>query len=239
MLRCLDHACKVDTGNHREPAHDRSLAGERKAVFVVQAGPIDADGDVAVHQVLLVEIGEADRLPLVGLANEDRSEGRHRLVSTAFPVQEGRPAPQRSANCILARDPVDTLRRTFMLPCGSLLKTTTKSVPLPVSELSASSEMIREERGDTIPAIRSNASGGMTIRSSAVFAPPRSADIGSTSRPRPPRGPATPPCGRSPCNETTLHRMSVSRLARSMAVKTCVPIGRSASRIVTGLSAMG
>jgi hypothetical protein len=36
---------------------------------------------------------------------------------------------------------------------------TTNSVPLPVSELSGSSEMISEDRGATIPAIRSNVSG--------------------------------------------------------------------------------
>jgi hypothetical protein len=56
-----------------------------------------------------------------------------------------------------------------MPPCGSPLKSTTKSVPLPVSELNASSVMIREDRG-AIPAMRSKTSGGMTIRSSADFA---------------------------------------------------------------------
>src|SRR5260370_42372630 len=48
--------------------------------------------------------------------------------------------------------------RNLMPPCGSPLMRTTNSVSLPVSELNASSEMIREDRGDAIPAIRSNAS---------------------------------------------------------------------------------
>ena len=36
-------------------------------------------------------------------------------------------------------------------------------------------------------------------------------------------------------NETTFHRMLVSPFVRSTAVNICVPIGRSASTIVTGL----
>jgi len=43
-------------------------------------------------------------------------------------------------------------------------------VPLPVSGLNASSEMISEDRGDAIPAIRSSTSCAMAIRSSAAFA---------------------------------------------------------------------
>ena len=58
---------------------------------------------------------------------------------------------------------------------------TTNSVSLPVSALNASSEMIRDDRGDTIPAIRSNASCGMTIRSSTLFAPSGSVKTGSMS----------------------------------------------------------
>jgi hypothetical protein len=56
-----------------------------------------------------------------------------------------------------------------MPPCDSPLKRTTKSVPLPVSELNASSEMIREDRGDAIPAIRSNGSCGSCRGSKKFF----------------------------------------------------------------------
>ena len=48
---------------------------------------------------------------------------------------------------------------------------TTNSVSLPVSGLKGSSEMIRDDRGEAIPPMRSSTSGGMTIRSSAAFAP--------------------------------------------------------------------
>ena len=60
--------------------------------------------------------------------------------------------------------------------------TTTNSVPLPVSELSASSEMIREDLGDTISAIRSNVSCGIAIRSSAAFAPLRPVAIAHSGK---------------------------------------------------------
>jgi hypothetical protein len=55
-------------------------------------------------------------------------------------------------------------------PCGSLLSTATNSVPLPVSGLKASSEMIRDDRGDAVDAMRSSTSCGMTMRSGALFA---------------------------------------------------------------------
>src|SRR5712671_7718411 len=96
-----------------------------------------------------------------------------------------------------------------MPPCGSPLNSTTKSVPLPVSELNASSVTIREDRG-AIPAMRSNTSCGMTTRSSAAFALSGSVGIRSTSRPLPsrtrPSGSIVPPGGRPPPNEMTLHR---------------------------------
>jgi hypothetical protein len=110
MLRGLHHAGEIDPRDHRETAHHRSLAGEREPVLVVEARPFDADGDVAVHQVLLVEIGETDRLPVVGLVNEDRPERRHRTV----PVMAGLvPAIPISVArfCPLNRDHRDNPRR--------------------------------------------------------------------------------------------------------------------------------
>src|SRR5262249_23155845 len=49
-------------------------------------------------------------------------------------------------------------RRNLMPPCGSPLMTTTNSVSLPACDLNAWPEMTREDRGDAIGAIRSNAS---------------------------------------------------------------------------------
>ena len=76
-----------------------------------------------------------------------------------------------------------------MPPCGSPLNSTTNSVPLPVSELTPSSVTIREDRG-AMAAMRSNASCGITMRSSAAFALSGSDGTGSTSRPLLPRAPA-------------------------------------------------
>ena len=129
-----------------------------------------------------------------------------------------------------------------MPPCGSPLNSTTNSVPLPVSWLNASSVTIREDRGIMLP-MRSNASCGMLIRSSAAFALPGSVGSGSASRPLFARAPSCGSIvalgGRPPRNETALHRKLTSSVERSMAVKTCVPIGRSGSAIVTGVSRMG
>jgi hypothetical protein len=117
-----------------------------------------------------------------------------------------------------------------MPPCGSPLMRITNSVPRPVSELNASSEMISEDLGDTISVTRSSMSWGMTTRSSAALAPGRSVEICST---RPSGTPGRcksglPPSGYRPTNETTLHCMTPLP-ASSIAVKTCVPIGRSGS----------
>ena len=57
-----------------------------------------------------------------------------------------------------------------MPPCGSPLMITTNSVPLPVSELDASSEIISEDRGEAIAEMRSRTSCGITMRSIASFA---------------------------------------------------------------------
>src|SRR5262249_37499202 len=50
------------------------------------------------------------------------------------------------------------VRRIFRPPCGSPLNATTNSVPLPVSELNASSEMMSDDRGDILSAIKSRVS---------------------------------------------------------------------------------
>ena len=70
--------------------------------------------------------------------------------------------------------------------------------------------------------------------------PSRSAQCPGRAPPRArPRASTTAARGRPSSKVTALHRMSAPPFVRSMAVKTCVPIGRSASRIVTGLSQDG
>src|SRR5262249_22306324 len=80
MARTLDHAGEIDPRNHREAAHDRRLPGDRKPILVVDRRPFDRDRDVAVHQVLLVEIDESDVLALLGLVNADGFE-RHACLA--------------------------------------------------------------------------------------------------------------------------------------------------------------
>ena len=73
----FDRAGEVDAGDHREPAHNRRLAGDREAVLVIDRGIFDADGDVAVHQICFVEISERGLGAAVRLLDHDRLECRH------------------------------------------------------------------------------------------------------------------------------------------------------------------
>ncbi len=77
MRGLLDDAGKIDARDHREAAHHRRLAGDGETVLVVDGGIFDADGDVAVHQILLVEILQRDGLTRLGLLDDDGLECRH------------------------------------------------------------------------------------------------------------------------------------------------------------------
>ena len=70
-------AGEIDAGDHREAAHHRRLAGDGEAVLVVDGGIFDADGDVAVHQIGFVEIGERGLGAAIRLLDHDRLECRH------------------------------------------------------------------------------------------------------------------------------------------------------------------
>jgi len=48
-----------DAGDHGKAAHHRRLAGDGKTVLVIERRPLGADRDVAIHEIALVEIGEA------------------------------------------------------------------------------------------------------------------------------------------------------------------------------------
>ena len=77
VVRGLDRARKIDAGDHWESPHDRRLAGDREAVLVVERRPFDADRDVALHEVPLVEIGERGLRAALRFVDHDRFEGRH------------------------------------------------------------------------------------------------------------------------------------------------------------------
>ena len=70
-------AGEIDAGDHRKAAHHRRLAGDGEPVLVVQRRIFDADGDVAVHQVGFVEIGECGLGAALGLFDHDCLECRH------------------------------------------------------------------------------------------------------------------------------------------------------------------
>jgi hypothetical protein len=70
-------AGKIDAGDHREAAHYRRLAGDGEPVFVVECGIFDADGDVAVHQIGFIKIGERGLRAAVRFLDHDRLECRH------------------------------------------------------------------------------------------------------------------------------------------------------------------
>src|SRR4029077_13568550 len=73
----LHRAGEIDAGDHGKAAHHRRLAGEREPILVVQRRIFHADGDVALHQFPLVEIGEPDGLAGFRLVDNDRLEGAH------------------------------------------------------------------------------------------------------------------------------------------------------------------
>ena len=117
MAGGFHRAGEIDAGDHREAAHHRRLAGDGKAVLVVDGRIFDADGDVAVHEVCFVEIGERGLGAALRLLDHDRFECRHtpapsiprkalsraprdgaslRRVTPTAPA--GRPAARRSAD---------------------------------------------------------------------------------------------------------------------------------------------
>jgi hypothetical protein len=77
MGRGLDHAAEIDARDHGEAAHHGRLAAHREAILVIDRRPFDTDGHVAVHQFVLVEIGEADGLARIALVDADRPEHCH------------------------------------------------------------------------------------------------------------------------------------------------------------------
>src|SRR6266480_6201469 len=74
MRGLFNGAGEVDARDHRKAPHHRCLAGDGKAVLVVQRRPFDPHGDVAVHQFGLVELRERGAGTLVRLVDPDRLE---------------------------------------------------------------------------------------------------------------------------------------------------------------------
>ncbi len=74
MRRLLDGAGEVDARDHRKTPHHRRLTGDGEAILVVQRGPFDPHGDVALHQFGFVELRERRRGAFFRLVDPDRLE---------------------------------------------------------------------------------------------------------------------------------------------------------------------
>src|SRR5258708_28868195 len=81
MRGLFDGAGEVDAGDHREAAHHRRLAGDGKAVLVVQRRPLDGDGDVALHQFGFVELRQRRSGAFFRLVDPDGLECSHDTIS--------------------------------------------------------------------------------------------------------------------------------------------------------------
>ena len=93
---------EVDAGNHREPAHDRAFAGHGEAVFVIERGIFNANGNVTVHQVGFVEISERGLGAAIRLLDDDCLEHRHAPLACLYqafvaPEEKIVQAPQAGA----------------------------------------------------------------------------------------------------------------------------------------------
>src|SRR5712692_1460783 len=82
MARRFDCSCEIDSGNHRKATHDRRLAGDRKSILVVERRPFDMDGDVAVHEIVFIEISKPDLLAGLAFLDHNRFESCHDWLRT-------------------------------------------------------------------------------------------------------------------------------------------------------------
>ena len=96
MRRSLDRAREVDAGDHREASHDGSLAGDGKAVLVVDGRVADPDGDIAVHQLIVVEIADRAAISLLALVDDHRLERTHRMLRSSESCRLCRSASARA-----------------------------------------------------------------------------------------------------------------------------------------------
>ncbi|MNZ80618.1 hypothetical protein D3C78_992600 [compost metagenome] len=66
IVAALAHGTgEVDAWHHREVTHDFAFAGDRQRVFIVNAGPINVYRDIAVGQLVTVDIFDASQSLIV------------------------------------------------------------------------------------------------------------------------------------------------------------------------------
>jgi len=77
-MRRLDHrAGEIDARDHRKTPHHRRLAADGKTVLVVHRRPFDGDGDVALHQIGVIELRQRGGGALLRLVDPNCLENRH------------------------------------------------------------------------------------------------------------------------------------------------------------------
>ncbi len=54
IVTVMNRTGKVDTRHHREVADNFPFTGDGERIFIVQAGPLDVDGDVALRQQTVI-----------------------------------------------------------------------------------------------------------------------------------------------------------------------------------------
>src|SRR5262249_51192704 len=120
----------------REAPHDRRAASEREPVLVVDRRPLDLDGDVAVQQVLVVELGQRDVLADVDLVDPDRLELRHLVprASAAYGVVARADVERKSyARARSATLAIRTFRFQPDPTCASVGRSRSGASPWPTS----------------------------------------------------------------------------------------------------------
>src|SRR5437763_10527628 len=80
MSRALNSAGEIDAWNHWEAAHHRRLPGDGQPILIIEGRPLDGHGDVAVHQVGFIEIGETNLRTDFRFLDDDRFESGHALT---------------------------------------------------------------------------------------------------------------------------------------------------------------
>jgi hypothetical protein len=96
VIAALHDAGEVDARDHRVPARDRRASGEGEPVLVVDRGVRDADEHVAVHELRVVDVADADDLPAAGLLDPQCSEHALLLGRREVRPTEGGPESARS-----------------------------------------------------------------------------------------------------------------------------------------------
>ena len=77
----LDRTDQIDAGDHRKPAHDRALAGNGKAVLVVEGGVAHTQPDIPFRQLRLVDLLERRPVACVVLLDQNAFEHNQPLLS--------------------------------------------------------------------------------------------------------------------------------------------------------------